>query len=373
MSDTQTSDDAELRKAVRREMRRLEQQSEAERKQRIQQAIEQAMAEELAETRADIEREADEIRDELTRDTREEEAARARRSAPGKILLLLLLFLILYLFAVATSRADIICFTCSRADAVVSASDQLTALQAAQAEPATGDNIPGVGVEPPRFYPVGDRFRAYWEQAGGERIFGNAISPEMISERGRYIQWYERARLEEWPENSDPAYKIQGGRLGVEYTDEMVFPTTQPFVSQEGQMYVTKTNYKIADEFLAFWEQNGGLDIFGYPISGPENEMIQGKLTRVQFFERARLEYHPDDLNGDRVKVGVLGTVLYRHLDPAKPTIVPPMAAPTFSPPPPTSATTPQPTATIQAQPTAPAQAQPTATPGLQPYPSPTN
>lgn len=139
-------------------------------------------------------------------------------------------------------------------------------------------------------------------------------------------------------------------------------------------MYVTKTNYKIADEFLQFWEQGGGLDIFGYPISGPENEMIQGKLTRVQFFERARLEYHPDDPNGDRVKVGVLGTVLYRHLDPAKPTIVPPMAAPTFSPPPATAVTTAQPTATIQPQLTAQAtaQAQPTATPGLQPYP-PTN
>lgn len=212
MSDSQTSDDADLRKAVRREMRRLEQQSEAERKQRIQQAIEQAMAEELAETRADIEREADEIRDELTRDTREEEASRARRAAPGKVLLLLLLFLILYLFAVATNR-NIICFTCPRpVGGVAEALGANTVNRVAQQ--GTGDDIPGVGVEPPRFYPVGDRFRAYWENGGGERIFGNPISPEIISERGRYIQWYERARLEEWPENSDPAYKIQGGAPG---------------------------------------------------------------------------------------------------------------------------------------------------------------
>ncbi|MDQ3930444.1 MAG: M23 family metallopeptidase, partial [Chloroflexota bacterium] len=44
----------------------------------------------------------------------------------------------------------------------------------------------------------------------------------------------------------------------------------------------------LSNGFLAYWKANGGLGIFGYPLS---EEMDEDGVT-VQYFERARLEYH---------------------------------------------------------------------------------
>lgn len=50
-----------------------------------------------------------------------------------------------------------------------------------------------------------------------------------------------------------------------------------------------ETGYSICNGFLRYWQANGGLQIFGYPITG---EFIENGLT-VQYFERARFEWHP--------------------------------------------------------------------------------
>ena len=60
--------------------------------------------------------------------------------------------------------------------------------------------------------------------------------------------------------------------------------------------------------FRASWSSRGGLDIFGLPLTGPitlNNGMI------VQYFERARFEYHPE-LTGTRyaVLLGLLAVEL---------------------------------------------------------------
>lgn len=47
-----------------------------------------------------------------------------------------------------------------------------------------------------------------------------------------------------------------------------------------------ETGYQICHDCLAFWNDFGGLPIFGYPIS---NEMTE-EGTVVQYFERARFE-----------------------------------------------------------------------------------
>ncbi len=69
------------------------------------------------------------------------------------------------------------------------------------------------------------------------------------------------------------------------------------------------TNQPVTDvqaSFQQFWEQNGGLPIFGYPLGEPLEE--NGRT--VQYFERARLELHPDNPPGYQVVVGRLGAEL---------------------------------------------------------------
>ena len=61
-----------------------------------------------------------------------------------------------------------------------------------------------------------------------------------------------------------------------------------------------------ADPFLRFYEQNGGLAIFGLPLTEAFNE---GTLT-LQYFERARLEWHTNYPVGRQIEIGQIGREL---------------------------------------------------------------
>lgn len=60
-----------------------------------------------------------------------------------------------------------------------------------------------------------------------------------------------------------------------------------------------ETGHGIGGGFLWFWKHNGGLPIFGYPLTDEQTDPETG-LT-VQYFERAVFEYHPE--NDDPWKV----------------------------------------------------------------------
>ena len=69
-----------------------------------------------------------------------------------------------------------------------------------------------------------------------------------------------------------------------------------------------ETGYCVAGEILAYWEHNGGLPVFGYPI-GPENpnEIVEGSwVGRTQWFERDRLEVHAEGVLAGRMGARLL-------------------------------------------------------------------
>ena len=60
----------------------------------------------------------------------------------------------------------------------------------------------------------------------------------------------------------------------------------------------------------AYWNIQGGLPVFGYPISEafPERNPDTGARYVTQYFERNRLEHHPEQANPDNsVMLGLLG------------------------------------------------------------------
>ncbi len=66
----------------------------------------------------------------------------------------------------------------------------------------------------------------------------------------------------------------------------------QPVHAQRTQCF-EMTGYCVSDPILAYWQKNGGLAVFGYPISPLQVETIEGAWTGpVQWFERDRLEDH---------------------------------------------------------------------------------
>lgn len=77
--------------------------------------------------------------------------------------------------------------------------------------------------------------------------------------------------------------------------------------AQTEQRCFAETGFCISGRIREFWEQNGGLPVFGYPTAAQQEEMIEGKPFQVQWFERNRLELHPENQRPYDVLLGRLG------------------------------------------------------------------
>jgi hypothetical protein len=64
-----------------------------------------------------------------------------------------------------------------------------------------------------------------------------------------------------------------------------------------------ETGFCISGRFQQFWEQHGGLAVFGYPLGAPFEQ--DGRT--VQYFERQRFELHPENQPPYDVLLGRLG------------------------------------------------------------------
>lgn len=136
-------------------------------------------------------------------------------------------------------------------------------------------------------------FRLFYEEHGGYALFGNPLTP-MISEHGLRVQYFERARFEV-PIGHDEQDRVMLGRLGAEMIATLpeaeraathFVPTT---ATGDGQ-YFHVTQHNVHAQFLAFWQENGGLPMFGYPLSEEFYQLVDGEIILVQYFERVRLE-----------------------------------------------------------------------------------
>ena len=70
-----------------------------------------------------------------------------------------------------------------------------------------------------------------------------------------------------------------------------------------------KTPHCLNDPFADYWEDNGGLPVFGYPITAPRDEVNRdtGGTYQTQWFERNRFELHPENSAPYDVLLGLLG------------------------------------------------------------------
>jgi hypothetical protein len=75
-------------------------------------------------------------------------------------------------------------------------------------------------------------------------------------------------------------------------------------------IYVDQTKHNVCNGFLAYWQHFGGVESFGYPLTEEFTFVDQktGRPTTMQYFERARFEWHPGS-SPERfdVQLGLLG------------------------------------------------------------------
>jgi hypothetical protein len=167
-------------------------------------------------------------------------------------------------------------------------------------------------------------------------VFGLPITAER-EERNRetgktYLtQWFERNRFEIHPENQRP-YDVLLGRLGDDRLQALGRDWQQlprDVAKQTGCLWFKETQFNVCNQsdgsgaqagFMNYWltEQlqdprldayGRSLGLLGLPISRPRMETnASGDTVLTQWFERARLEWHPANPPGFRVLLGLLGT-----------------------------------------------------------------
>jgi hypothetical protein len=158
-----------------------------------------------------------------------------------------------------------------------------------------------------RFFETGflvwGRFYEFFDSRGGLPVFGYPRSRLYLDEDlGLWVQYFDNVRLEWHPELEEP-YRVQLGLLGVQlgHTDPPVPDTVLP--NSEAGRYFSETGHSVQYAFWRYYLAHGGLDILGYPITEAKAE---GEYL-VQYFERMRLEWHPERRVEDWIVPGHLG------------------------------------------------------------------
>jgi hypothetical protein len=119
-------------------------------------------------------------------------------------------------------------------------------------------------------------------------------------------------RASEVPVGHDATTEVLLTRIGAYFVNQLSASdqAQPPFAGianpKNDSVYFLLTRHTLSPLFRDFWQQNGGLAIFGYPLSEDFVQDIDGESVQVQYFERVRLELHRAH-NQTTIAIGNLG------------------------------------------------------------------
>lgn len=178
-----------------------------------------------------------------------------------------------------------------------------------------------------RYHALGCNIYGYWNigDTGSEaqRNYEDALRtghPVWITETGidGALASDDKARriVKFWQGISDDSKRQHQGMILFAIGEGTSWPTlevdmtmAQVFTTRTGERCVSypQTGYSVCGKFLDYHERYGGVRIFGYPITP---EFIEDGRT-VQYFERDRFEWHPENPPEWQVLQGLLGRQAY--------------------------------------------------------------
>jgi len=122
--------------------------------------------------------------------------------------------------------------------------------------------------------------REYYIAKGGALILGPAITSEFV-EDGVRVQYFQNVRLGFHPQLPE-GERVIPGSIGLNFRDNST-PCIRPQAVAPNAYYFGC--HSVRQEFLGFFNRQGGLQFFGYPIS----EMYISGNQFTQHFERASI------------------------------------------------------------------------------------
>jgi hypothetical protein len=102
--------------------------------------------------------------------------------------------------------------------------------------------------------------------------------------------------------NHRPLSDAQAQRHAAAILSVLVQGQTQP-----DQRCFAETGFCIAGRIREVWERSGGVAVAGLPLTRQQEQAVDGVPRQVQWFERVRLELHPEHAPPHDVVVGRLG------------------------------------------------------------------
>ena len=129
----------------------------------------------------------------------------------------------------------------------------------------------------PNGHVVRGAFRQFWQATDGATYFGAPLTAAHWID-GRSVQYFERARFE-----VDANGEVRLGPVGAEAL-ERTRDQPEPATARANCAFISTTRHNVCAAFRDLWLP--AKDIMGAPLS----EAVWRNGTRVQYFERARLE-----------------------------------------------------------------------------------
>lgn len=159
---------------------------------------------------------------------------------------------------------------------------------------------------------VEEPFRSFVLGYGGLEYVGQPLTDEFFDEAlGAHVQYFTYARLER------RGTQVQLSRLGSILTAGREAEPPFQWIAADAPIapersYVPQSGHTLGGAFAWYFEHNGGVALLGHPISEEfEETQPDGGTLLVQYFERARLSYHPMLAGGaGEVQRAPLGTWL---------------------------------------------------------------
>ena len=164
---------------------------------------------------------------------------------------------------------------------------------------------------PNRWQPQFDRYHARFNTPGGV-VHVLWVPEDVAPQQTTLAISTPQARIVQL-DGSTQTVPRKDGQVPITITSSPIFVVEQMPPQPPGLDAATDpaspSGFRVSGRFTDFWRTYGGLPTFGYAISGERQEInpTDGQPYIVQWFERARFEWHPENSAPHNVLLGLLG------------------------------------------------------------------